>query len=229
MLRFRLFGIPFVVAPFFWVFSAILGSSGLEGSPHLLLLLAVWVACVFVSIVVHELGHAFAARHYGLQPAIALAGLGGLTSYPGGGLTRAQHIVVSLAGPTAGYALYLVVRVFSHRIGLLGLGTFFDNETPASLAAWEALRDLSFINFYWTLFNLIPVLPLDGGQILRDALGPRLLGPARIIGVVCAIAVCLYAVEVGQIYLAFLFGYLAYVNLRGNPGALPGGVGRADF
>ena len=222
MLRFRLFGIPFVVAPFFWIFSAILGSTAMRG-PNGLLLLAVWVACVFVSIVVHELGHAFAARHYGLQPAIALAGMGGLTSFLGGGLTRAQHIAVSLAGPAAGFALYLVVRVFARRLGMAGL---FDAETTGSLAAIAAIDNLVFINLWWTIYNLIPILPLDGGQVLRDVLGPRHLNTARLIGAACGAAVAAYAALHNQIYMAFLFGYLAYANFQGNARAIPGGVSR---
>ncbi len=223
MLRFRLFGIPFVVMPFFWIFSAILGSNTMRG-PHGTLLLVVWVLCVFVSIVVHELGHALMARRYGMQPAIALVGMGGLTSYLGGGLTRAQHIAVSLAGPAAGFALYLAVRVCARRLGMAG---FFDAETTGNLAATEAIANLIFINFWWTLYNLLPVLPLDGGQVLRDVLGPRLLGTARVIGIVCAVAVAAYAATIGQVYMALLFAYLAYLNFRGTTRTLPGGVSRA--
>ena len=227
MLRFQFLGIPFVVAPYFWFLSAFLGSSLLAGNPeHGTLLLLVWVACVFVSIVVHELGHALAARRYGLAPSIELAGMGGLTSFPGGALTRAQHIAVVCAGPAAGLTLWLVVKVFRGRVGDLGLSPFLDGDTPGSLAANEALRFLLQINLWWTVFNLLPVLPLDGGQILRDLLGPRLHGTARIISAVIGGAVCVLALLGRQYYMAVLFGFLTFNNLRGNPQSLGGGVSR---
>jgi Zn-dependent protease len=229
MLRFQLFGIPCVVAPYFWILSAILGSNIARGGGYGLLLLAVWVACVFVSILVHELGHAFAAQHYGSRPAIALAGLGGLTSFQGRGLTRRQHIAVSLAGPAAGLLLYMVVRELARRLLPLGLGALPGAGTGLSLVLYQALAYLLFINLYWTIYNLIPVLPLDGGQVLRDVLGPRFIGTVRIIGAICAVAVAFYAARVGQLYMALLFGYLAYANFSGDTGRLPGGVDRSGY
>ena len=229
MLRFQLFGIPCVVAPYFWILSAMLGWNFAQSSEYGLLLLLVWVACVFVSIMVHELGHAFAAQHYGLQPAIALAGLGGLTSFMGRGLTRKQHIAVSLAGPAAGLILYILVLELTRRLLPLGLGAILRSNTALRLVIFAALHDLIFINLWWTVYNLIPVLPLDGGQVLRDLLGPRLLGTARLIGAACAVAVAVYSVQIGQLYTAILFGYLAYVNFVGDNPVLPGGVDRSGY
>ena len=105
MLRFRLSGVPFEVDPTFWIFSAILGANVMHG-PNGLLLLAVWGACVFVSIVVHEMGHAQAARHYGASPTVRLYAMGGLTR-PGQAFSRGQNLVVVLCGPAAGFALYM--------------------------------------------------------------------------------------------------------------------------
>ena len=110
MLRFRLYGVPFEVDPTFWLFSAVLGAGGAHGA-NWLLLLAVWVACVFVSIVVHEMGHAQAARHYGASPTVRLYGMGGLTR-PGQAFTRGQNLIVVLCGPAAGFALWAVVHTF---------------------------------------------------------------------------------------------------------------------
>ena len=227
MLRFQLFGIPCVVAPYFWVLSAMLGWNIAQSREYGLLLLLVWVACVFVSIMVHELGHAFAAQHYGLRPAIALAGLGGLTSFMGRGLTRTQHIAVSLAGPAAGLILYTLVLELTHRLIPLGLGALLQTDTALSLVLLKALNYLIFINLWWTIYNLLPVLPLDGGQVLRDLLGPRLIGTARLIGATCAVAVAVYSVQIGQLYTAILFGYLAYANFAGDNPVLPGGVDRS--
>ena len=99
---FRLAGIPFAVTPYFWIGSAIFGANAAHG-PNGMLLLAVWVACVFVSIVLHELGHALAARRFGVTPYVVLYQMGGATYLPGGIASRVERIFVSLAGPAAGF------------------------------------------------------------------------------------------------------------------------------
>ena len=64
-----------------------------------------WVVAVFLSVLVHEMGHALAIRALGVQPWITLYGMGGLTSHRGGRLPPKTQILVSLAGPAAGFAL----------------------------------------------------------------------------------------------------------------------------
>ncbi len=223
MLRFRLLGVPFLVAPVFWIVGVVLGLDVAWGPVDGLLLLVVWVACVFASVVVHELGHALLARRYGLRPAVLLAGAGGLTSYAGGGLTRGRQIAVALAGPAAGFAFYLLVRLLPEPSG-----AFASDALPGpGVLLWAAtLNFLAYINFVWTLLNLLPILPLDGGQVLRDALGPRGSGTARLISIAVAGIIALLSLVHGQVFRALLFGYLAYANYQGNLRALPGGVDR---
>ena len=223
MLRFRLLGIPFAVTPYFWIGSAIFGAGAARGENGVLLL-AVWVLCVLVSIVLHELGHALAARRFGVSPYVVLYQLGGLTYLPGAALSRAQHICVSLAGPAAGLFGYLCVRAARYWLGTTSLGDVLDSGPTTGLIVDEAIRDLLWTNGGWTLFNLLPVLPLDGGQVLRDVLGPRLGTATRLIGAVCAAACALLAFRLGQPWIAFFLGYLAFVNFRGDTRALPGGT-----
>jgi Zn-dependent protease len=65
------------------------------------------------------------------------------------------------------------------------------------------------------VLNLLPVLPLDGGLVLQDALGPRRRGLTRNISGVVAAAVALTAAVVfGQVYLAILFGFCAFQSFR---------------
>src|ERR1700712_4548994 len=106
MLRFRLFNVPFEIGTYFWIGSALLGGSVANG-PNAVALLLVWIACVFVSIVVHELGHALAARHFGVEPAVELHALGGVTRMFGRLLSRSEGFWVTFCGPAAGFALYL--------------------------------------------------------------------------------------------------------------------------
>ena len=66
------------VSPWFWVITVLLGLNTDGQTPPLELI--IWIAVVFVSILVHELGHAFTQRHFGGQPWITLYGMGGLAS-----------------------------------------------------------------------------------------------------------------------------------------------------
>jgi stage IV sporulation protein FB len=210
MIRFRLFGIPFEVGAYFWILSAILGpTSGISQGNRGLILLAIWMACVFVSIVVHELGHALMARRFGMSPYIALQGLGGVTYYsPGGALTRPQGMLITLAGPAAGLALWFLTRYVV--VGLLSRSGSLDDIT------FYAVQYLLFINLYWTLFNLLPILPLDGGQFVRNLVGPRYAFAARMLGGTVAVVVCVLCLRAGQIYAAVFLAMLAFANFR-NP------------
>jgi stage IV sporulation protein FB len=205
MLRFRLFGVPFEVGPYFWILSACMGSNVAHGERGLTLL-AVWVACVFVSIVIHELGHALMARRFGIAPYVALHMMGGTTYMPGSGLTRLQGMLVTLAGPAAGLALWFAVDRLAP--GVLG------RTLRENYLVYEAVMFLLFINFYWTFFNLLPILPLDGGQFVRNLLGPQHILSVRMLGGTVAVLACLFALYIGQVYAAFFLGMLAVSNFR---------------
>src|SRR5262249_14738263 len=101
-LQFRLLGVPVRVHPMFWFMALLLGQSTLiDGIQYLL----IWVACVFVSILIHEMGHVLAARAFDVWSAIVLCGFGGLAIGASRMRHRWQHILVCLAGPVAGFLL----------------------------------------------------------------------------------------------------------------------------
>ena len=154
-MRFRLLGFPVRVDASFLIVVAMLGAGRAD-----LWLVLLWVAVVFVSILVHEAGHATVARAYGCRPSITLFAMGGLTQWSGGPpLSPLRHVLVSLAGPVAGFALGGLVLV---------AGRALPPEAP--FLAQLAVQDLLWVNFGWGLLNLLPVLPLDGGQVLRSLL-----------------------------------------------------------
>ena len=111
----------------------------------------------------------------------------------------------------------MCVSALRYFLGTTSAGDWVESGPMTSLVVGEAIRDLAFTNGYWTLFNLLPILPLDGGQVLRDVLGPRLLGMARTVGGI-------WALQIGQPYIALFLGYLAFANFRGDTRALPGGT-----
>jgi Zn-dependent protease/CBS domain-containing protein len=129
---------------------------GLSGNTHLAM--AIVAAALFlVSILLHELGHAWAARREGLEvDGITLWLFGGVSQFKGGFPSAGAEFRIAIAGPLVS----LVLGVVFVLIAIAGLPSAVDG-----VAAW-----LGYINLALLLFNLIPALPLDGGRVLRAAL-----------------------------------------------------------
>jgi Zn-dependent protease len=156
LLRFRVAGIPVEVELTFLMTTLMLAGSRRRSVDAF----ATWLAVVFVSILVHELGHAFAGRAFGLTPTIRIYGWGGLTSWTAGGpLTRLHSLLVSLAGPAVEIALGTACFLVRERIA------------PGNARLHAVLDDLVWVNVYWGFANLVPILPLDGGQACEAVWG----------------------------------------------------------
>ena len=157
-LNWRMFGVPVRVHPYFWLVSLMLGwdlSRPPDGGLQYVLL---WVLCVFVSILVHEFGHVFMGRVFGARSHIVLQAFGGLAVGSSALDNRWKRIAVYLAGPGAGFILFGLVWCLDHSIDL----------SQATRATQKAVRFLFWINLAWGLLNLLPIWPLDGGQVSRD-------------------------------------------------------------
>ena len=202
---FRAFGIPTTVQLGFWFGCVLLGYPTLRG-PHKFTML-VWIGVVFFSIMIHELGHAFAMMRYGLRPEITLHMLGGLTSSHGmTRLSRSRRIFISFAGPLAGFIFYgLLIGVQALLPDLVRVGP---DPSTAEIALSFAIYQLEWVNLWWGLVNLIPVLPLDGGHILEDILGPRRAKITATLSLVAGILVVIVCVtrEPPMWFIAFIFG-----------------------
>jgi len=224
-LNFSLFRIPVRVHPFFWLIAVLLGMN--SGSAQELL---VWIVALFVAILVHELGHALAMRAYGYQPWITLHGMGGVTSRSASPFGRATHsgpmeqISISFAGPGAGFLLAgLIVGgiiLSGHKI-TFGLGGPFGVEIAMEqVGSWtldRLLRQMLFISTIWGAVNLLPVYPLDGGHIAREVLVTANPGEgirqSLMLSIFTAVVMAVLGVmRFGSIWIAILFGYLAYLS-----------------
>src|SRR6185436_3070814 len=95
------------VSPWFWVITAAMGWGGgpERDREFFVQRLIIWIVCVFVSILVHELGHVLAGRLFGSEGHIVLYGMGGLAIGSSALERRWQRIVVYAAGPAAGFLL----------------------------------------------------------------------------------------------------------------------------
>jgi Zn-dependent protease len=209
-LRFRVPGVdvPVRVHPMFWLVSALLGGDLLrQGLSYLLL----WVACVFVSILIHELGHVLAGRLFGSSGYIVLFSFGGLAVGSSDLRSRWQRIIVYAAGPAAQLVLFGILWAF--RPWLLRSAV---NLSPAAVLTYVMLWQ---INLFWPLINLLPVWPLDGGRISRDvlegAMGQRGVEASLIVSMAVAGLVALNALlsQHGKGFIPYLEGMGLYSAL----------------
>jgi len=214
-IHFTLFGFPIRVHPFFWVITVILGLRTHKDPVEML----IWVAAVFVSILIHELGHALTIRFYGGDCWITLYGMGGLASSNWVHRTTRQQVLISAAGPAAGFALAAIllaaVRSSGHDVWFTGevlLPFFFDRFDSPHLYLF--LRDMLFINFAWGILNLLPIYPLDGGQIARELLVHQNPGRGIIqslwLSVFTAGCLVVFGLTRESLFMAFMFGFLGY-------------------
>lgn len=217
-LSFRLLGIPVKVHPGFWLLVILLGSAGEPNAQTL----AAWVLAVFVSILIHEFGHGIMAKFFGAKPSIELHTMGGLTSHrPLKGWW--PDVLVIAAGPAAGFAF--IALVF---LGLSLHGVPVDAKGGFPFVTWQQFEDplanlfiyyLCFVNIGWGLLNLVPVMPLDGGQLTRRVIQIGSTKPwtemlAHGISIVTAAAMAGAAYYYfGSLYATILFGYFAFINV----------------
>ncbi len=196
-LDFQILGFPVRIHPFFWLAAVLTG--GLGGRDAAIRLL-IWVVAFFVSILIHELGHALMMRRFGRQSHIVLYAMGGLAiegrprdfgfgsawsfdSYTGfqpRQRTPQEQILISAAGPGIQFLLLgaIVAMIYATRgtvhVGFDGVLPYLEPELGGELGNHLNLHRLVDrfiqINLYWPIINLLPVLPLDGGQIALQVL-----------------------------------------------------------
>jgi Zn-dependent protease len=194
MVRFRLFGFPTRIEGTALVLAALLLAFGLrDGTPGSAVLMVVLGAG---SILAHELGHAFMARAFRLQPIeMALHGFGGLTRHRRPNRPW-KELAVTLAGPAAGLALAAIA---------------FGVAIVAPGQARSIATQLGTLNLIWSVFNLLPVYPMDGGMALSATL--RMFAPALALPVTYGAGLTL---SVGMVGLALWAGEILIVLVLGT-------------
>ena len=199
-LNFRLFGFPIQVTPWFWLSTLLLGLPWAQQAQDWLPL-ATWVGVVFISLLFHELGHAFAGRALGHRPFIVLTFMGG-AAYS----TREfgwRQVFVTAAGPAASFSLFLLCHFL-----------WSNGYLPNSVT----IQQLWIANLFWTIFNLLPIYPLDGGQMLQgatQALVPRSsIVLTHTIGALGGALVAIYGMTSGSLFLTVFFAMFCMLNIQ---------------
>jgi hypothetical protein len=183
-----------------------------------------WLVIAPLSILVHELGHAVLARAAGARASIALVGFGGLTRFTTARpLSRGWSLAISLAGPLVGLAVGALLFAVALVVG--------PTLTPGGPAA-VALQLGIFTSVAWSVLNLLPVLPLDGGQVLRELLPGdppirerRAAMASIVVGSVAAVAAWVF---LGWALLSLFMGLFVMTNVLTVRDSAPGRSPKAD-
>lgn len=193
--------IPITIYGTFWLFAALIGylnSYSIFGT-------MIWMAIIFVSVLFHEFGHALTALIFGQSPQIELIALGGLTYYDGQKLALWKQFLIILNGPLFGFLLF----------GISSWLLFIPSLAQGPLGSILALTQT--VNLFWTIVNLLPVLPLDGGQLLRivfEAIfGLKGFKYALFVGVAIAVVIAFASFLYQQFFAGALFFLLAFQSI----------------
>jgi stage IV sporulation protein FB len=223
-LNFSLLGIPVRVHPLFWLVALMLNYRLGDVASVL-----TWIAAVFLAILVHELGHALVMRAYGFRPWITLYSFGGLASYDQGQAYRSKgsgplgQVLICLAGPVAGFLLAAVL-VLGLMLAGYGFRLVFGSPFGVDLDVLGLpnvrlailLYYIFFICVFWGMINLLPIYPLDGGQIAREILlkvSPRDgIRQSLMLSILAAGAMALFGLTRQEWFIGIFFGYLAYAS-----------------
>ena len=211
MLQFSILGIPVRVEPWFWITMAFIGGGLHATNSTDILLVIVFVFAGFLSIMIHELGHALTIRKYGLPAAITLRAFGGYASFPEGKLDRKQSFVVTAAGPALQFVFGVLLIVLAPTIPI-----------PEGSLFLSFLRDLIWVSIAWSILNCLPVYPMDGGQMVAAILGPKKQHNVHLISSIVAVIIGVAGyLYLGTILLPIFMALFAWQNWQSYQASYP--------
>lgn len=199
-----IFNIPVTVQPWFWLTLAFISGRLFADSKQDIIFLLLFLVAGFLSILVHELGHALTAKHFGKRVEIVLQAFGGYAAYSSSvPISRKQTLLITAAGP----AIQIVLGVLA-----LAVARNYPAMDPNLRYFTSVLAAISLI---WAILNLLPILPMDGGRLVETALGPANRRTALLISAITGSVICLLAfTRFNQPILAVFMGMFAYQSFK---------------
>ncbi len=168
----KFFGIDLYVHGTFWLLPlfVLFGDLSAGGTVATAAVEIAFVFTIFGCVVLHEVGHALAARAYGI-------GTRDITLYPVGGVASleqmpekpAREIAIALAGPAVNFVI--VLALFAGLFASAVLVPWSPTASPDPLELFAA--QVMWANLMLGVFNLLPCFPMDGGRVLRAVLATR--------------------------------------------------------
>lgn len=151
-----------------------------------------FILLLFLCVLLHEFGHAFAARAFGIRtPDITLLPIGGVARLERMPSKPWQELIIAIAGPAVNVAIAIILALV-----IRGIPTPSDFEVESTGS--NLLPGLFLMNITLIVFNMIPAFPMDGGRVLRSLLAMKL----------SHVTATLVAARVGQV-IAVLFALSA--------------------
>ncbi len=241
-IHFRLFGIQTTIQPMAWLILALLGGAFSLNSAENLPYVLIFVVAGMICILFHEFGHALTARRLaGAYPEIVIAGFAGYATHAGARFTRWSYFSTVAAGPAFGLIPALITVLVLTGMSGTFLGTLeyfwamlclrFTSYDPAVMesvnnylsvifARQESLNflvldlfnQLFFISTVWTVFNLVPIYPLDGNKMLGSLLNSDYIASG--VGVVLTVPLFIWAMQAQLYFTVFIVLILGYSNYQ---------------
>lgn len=204
-MQFKLAGFDITVSPLFWLTAVYFGFMR-YGHGDTQWAIALWIPVMFLAVLLHELGHAVTYRRYGVVSEIQLVALGGLTiPQTPVRLRPGQQFLVSFAGPLVGIVIggsALLLQLFA--------------PLPPSVPLDIALGAIVWTNLGWAIFNLVPIVGLDGGNMMAAVFekigGARGTRVAFVVSIFVAGAIAAYFLSRGQMLTAMFAAYFGWQN-----------------
>lgn len=233
-----MFGFPIRIHLSFLILMVLFIDSGFSLTSILL-----WTAAIFLSVLLHELGHAATVRRLGGHvDRITIYALGGVTAWTerGSPLRGRQHFAIAAAGSGVGLLVGMGIYLYV-RMGGMGEAARLVIDTPWRIHLFRADLHGDYLAFFvgafiwvsvvWGLFNWIPIGGLDGSKMLRVIL-VKFLGPggdlhSRIIGMAIGAVAAVWLWQRGSrlgamLVLVFSVSDLLSYRRTGSPPTLPG-------
>lgn len=193
--------IPVRISGGFWLVAAFIGFM----QSQQIIGIMMWVIIILVSVLFHEMGHAYIAKLFNQKPSIALVPFGGATTFQGKTVSLGKQFLIVLNGPLFGFLLFFMIFML-RKSGLV-----------ANPFLQQFFYSMESVNLIWSAINLFPVLPMDGGQLLRiafeGAFGVKGLRASVLVSTILAGLAAFASFAVREYFLGSILFFFAFQSL----------------